>query len=90
MERAFGTELVIFGTVITVLWSITVLLATAWARNVMRQLESINNQLGDVLQRLVRVETNSEAQRQVLTETRENLQAAQARIDRLVLSTEKR
>ncbi|MBK6767405.1 MAG: hypothetical protein IPG71_14280 [bacterium] len=32
MERAFGTELVIFGAVITVLWSITVLLATAWAR----------------------------------------------------------
>lgn len=90
MERAFGTELVIFGAVITVLWSITVLLATAWARNVMRQLESINDQLGGVLQRLVRVETNSESQRQDLTEAREGLMTAHARIDRLVNSTEKR
>lgn len=90
MERALGTELVIFGAVITVLWSITVLLATAWARNVMRQLECINDQLGGVLQRLVRVETNSESQRLVLTEAREGLMAAHARIDRLVNSTEKR
>jgi len=90
MERAFGTELVILGAVITVLWSITVMLATAWARDVMRQLESINEQLGDVLQRLVRVETNSESQRQDLAEARDGLKTAQARIDRLVNSTEKR
>lgn len=90
MERAFGTELVIFGAVITVLWSITVLLATAWARNVMRQLESINDQLGDVLQRLVRVETNADSQGHGLSEARDSIKTLHARIDKLVLSTEKR
>ncbi len=83
MDRAFGTELIIFGAVITVLWSITVFLATAWARNVMRQLESINDQLRDALQRLVRVETRIESQQARLTQFDREVDDVNRRLDRI-------
>lgn len=83
MERAFGTELIIFGVVITVLWTITVFLATAWARNVMRQLESINDQLRDTLQRLVRAETRIESQQARLTQLDRDVDDVNQRVDRI-------
>ncbi len=83
MDRAFGTELIIFGAVITVLWTITVFLATAWARNVMRQLESINDQLRDALQRLVRVETRIESQQASLTQLDRDVDDVNQRVDRI-------
>ncbi|MFZ5433980.1 MAG: hypothetical protein ACOZB3_09435 [Calditrichota bacterium] len=83
MDRAFGTELIIFGVVITVLWTITVFLATAWARNVMRQLESINDQLRDTLQRLVRAETRIESQQARLTQFDRDVDDVNRRLDRV-------